>query len=204
MPSRRTYLRHAGTLPFLFGAGCTSPGSSDQTTGESSDTETSATSTAPTTTPPVTTKRETTAGPEETTTGSRSFSFTLTFDDTVPNEGRAVSVRCSKLKLYGGTGHELKTYDVGGPSDDLAFDGAFDPESSDGRTWREFGEHVIVRFEDKYEDSEYSAFSGVELTCATMKTDPPINGTIHAGESHTIAFDKSGWNEYFFSFHGDE
>lgn len=196
MPSRRTFIERSTTIvPLLFGAGCASNERS------SPDPTTDPTTTA---TPLDTTERDTTTTRARTTARIGPFSFTLTFDRTTQRGGRDVSIRCSKLKLYGGTGHELKTYDVGGVTDDLAFDGAFDPESSDGRTWREFGEHVIVRFADKYEDSDYSAFSGVELTCATMETDPPINGTIHADESHTIAFDKSGWNKYFFSFHGDE
>lgn len=197
MPSRRTFLRRASSLPLLLGAGCTSSGQSSltSTTRGSSDTTTS-------TTPTATTKRQTTSEQGQTTTNAGPFSFTLTFDRTVPRDGRNVSVRCSKLKLYGGTGHELKTYDVGGPTDELTFDGAFDPKSSDERTWRWFGERVTIGFADKYEDSAYFAFSGVKLTCATPTTDSPITGTIHADESHSIPFDEPGWNDYFFSFHG--
>ncbi|WP_224338279.1 hypothetical protein [Haloprofundus halobius] len=115
-------------------------------------------------------------------------------------DDREVSIKCSKIILRGGTGHKLRTYNIGSPDEEPKFvDGAYLPEDADGETYRWFGKQTTIRF-PKYTSDDFGLYGGIDAKFEPAST--PLKIGVCTYRSYFEPITKSGWQTEFFDFHG--
>lgn len=129
------------------------------------------------------------------------FSLAVTHSRTTAKRNQLLD--CSNLILYGGTGHEQRSYDVGSQTKCLNFQGAVsEPKRRDQRTFRSFGNEATVMLLNQ--GHVIGSFSGITLVCRPNESsDTPvsISMSVDGGEPDSITVDNSDWRDYYLSFH---
>lgn len=195
--TRRKILQSSGAAFLSTISGCAFD--SDHRTTVDTDTTASPTRTESDT--PQETIRPACFGEETTPEDSEGVWLGLRFGQTkTDSDGRAVSVKCDKLLLRGGTGHLIKEYDVGAPDQEPTFiSGAYAPETEDGRSFRWFGKDVIVQFE---EYPGFGSYGSVEAVLSPVRS--PLEVAVCADGNYVTSLREDGWRQVVFSLHAAE
>ena len=193
--SRRRYLHECAVALGFTMAGCLDFDSDTTTIPPRTETTTE----TRTETPPKTTERTQTQTVDQRTTptvqttlvNEDPVQFSLTFQQKDLAEP---FLKVDTLTLRGGTGHVVKTHDLGASTEKLEFiRGASDPQHAEKRTWRWFNSPTTIQL------PEYpsSGISGFEIKCKPKSVKSPLKVTTHTLRPITETITSDKWQTLY-------